>query len=321
MAVDIKCPFCGGITSGLFCKYCGFEIHILPEGVSDEIKAYEQERITKFGERLEEIARLKSELKVQTSSSKNEIEKIRRDAKMKAQSDQSKINHLTKVLDDANNKTMELESQKRHLETLKNQMEKTHKTEIKQLTKDLEQRNKGLAEATRMIILLLFTLLGCDIGFFFLNDNYKRTYKELTEKIDTLKIFENKNSILERSIKGLQLDRSVLTEKNETLKGLENEISILKESLPFIVYKTEFKWSRGWLKFYYYGIEPLSNIELKVKAFPNDSEEHSFSNSSTFIIKQGFNSDSIYLSSSLKSSKWYSFELLLDKKIVGGDRH
>ena len=50
----MNCPICNKkiALSTMFCKHCGFEIHILPEGVDDAIIAYEQERIEKYKERM-----------------------------------------------------------------------------------------------------------------------------------------------------------------------------------------------------------------------------------------------------------------------------
>ena len=59
-------------------------------------------------------------------------------------------------------------------------------------------------------------------------------------------------------------------------------------------------------------------MTLVVKAFDG---EYSFSNSTSFLVEKGHHSSSIYLSRNLDDSRWYSFELLIGNKIVGGDRH
>jgi len=51
----MNCPICNKEISldTMFCKHCGFEIHILPEDVSDAVRTYEQERIQKYKERMQ----------------------------------------------------------------------------------------------------------------------------------------------------------------------------------------------------------------------------------------------------------------------------
>lgn len=57
---------------------------------------------------------------------------------------------------------------------------------------------------------------------------------------------------------------------------------------------------------------------LTVKAFDGNS---SYSYSTNFLVEKGHHSGSIYLSRYLSGSRWYSFELLIGNKIIGGDRH
>lgn len=49
----MKCPICNHelLQNESFCPQCGFEIHILPEGVSEAVKAYENARIEKYKNR------------------------------------------------------------------------------------------------------------------------------------------------------------------------------------------------------------------------------------------------------------------------------
>ena len=51
----MNCPICNKEITlrTMFCEHCGFEIHILPEDVCDAVRAYEQERIEKYKERMQ----------------------------------------------------------------------------------------------------------------------------------------------------------------------------------------------------------------------------------------------------------------------------
>ena len=55
MSMD-KCKVCGGDLnlSDSFCPQCGFEHHILPEPVSEEVKRYEEKRIKAYKKAWEE---------------------------------------------------------------------------------------------------------------------------------------------------------------------------------------------------------------------------------------------------------------------------
>lgn len=53
----MNCPICNKELqpNDTFCPECGFEIHILPNEVSDEIVAYERERVEKYKERRHQL--------------------------------------------------------------------------------------------------------------------------------------------------------------------------------------------------------------------------------------------------------------------------
>ena len=93
-------------------------------------------------------------------------------------------------------------------------------------------------------------------------------------------------------------------------------MNFLNEMHPFIVKGSSFDFDTGWLSFDYYGLRDTT-ITVQVKAFG----DYAYSNSSNIEIEKGYHSNSIYLNSGLNSSNWYSFELLVGNKIIGGDRH
>jgi len=119
MAIAIKCPICNQTTSGIFCEHCGFEIHILPEPISDEVRLYEEEREKVYKERLAEQKRKEKVLSEQLSSAQKELENQKIVSEKTGKADQAKIDQLTK--------------------------------DLKQLSTDLEQRNKDLEKANRKV--------------------------------------------------------------------------------------------------------------------------------------------------------------------------
>lgn len=54
----MKCPICNTTlqSADAFCPTCGFEIHILPDGVSDAVGTYEHERIEKYKRLMQQMS-------------------------------------------------------------------------------------------------------------------------------------------------------------------------------------------------------------------------------------------------------------------------
>ena len=143
------------------------------------------------------------------------------------------------------------------------------------------------------------------------------TQEELSEAHQTIYNKNEKISGLNSDIESLKQN---LNDEKERRQQAEDNLDSLKSSLnqmqPFIVKSTSFNFSTGWLSFDYYGFRD-ETVDVQVRAFG----DYAYNNSSSIAIEKGYHSNSIYLSSSLNSSKWYSFELLVGNKIVGGDRH
>lgn len=169
----------------------------------------------------------------------------------------------------------------------------------------------------QLVVFLSLAILACGVGLLFLNDSLKSTQVELSEANQT--IF-NKNQKISELNDNIETLNENLREETECREQIENEFSSFKSSLndiqPFIVKSTSFNFDTGWLSFDYYSFRD-DTITIQVKAFG----ENSYSNSSSIPIEEGYHSESIYLSRDLNKSEWYSFELLINNKIVGGDMH
>lgn len=201
------------------------------------------------------------------------------------------------------------------------------KADLAQKYQDLQIEHAKVIKQKKQIQLVVFlalAILGCGIGLFFLNDNLNMTKSELADANNTISIrndtIESKNnqiSGLHRDIHNLNVS---LNEEIERREQVENDYESFKNSLnnmqPFIVKSTSFNFSSGWLSFDYYGLRDTT-VTVQVKAFGN----YAYSNSARIDIEKGYHSNSIYLSSGLNSSDWYSFELLVGNRIIGGDRH
>ena len=201
------------------------------------------------------------------------------------------------------------------------------KTEIAHKYWDLQQEHTKVLRQKKqfqLVIILFCVILSCGIGLLLLNDNLKMTKNELTEANNTISIqndsIRSKNSQisnLQRNIHNLKVDLSAEVERRESI---EEEFysfqDMISERQPLLIKSTSFNFNTGWLSFDYYGLRE-ETITMQVKAFG----DYNYSNSSNINIEKGHRSASIYLNSSLSDSNWYSFELLLNNIIVGGDRH
>ena len=164
----------------------------------------------------------------------------------------------------------------------------------------------------KYVIIMFVILLGCAIGLFALNDNLNLTRDALSNANDT--ICMQKDSLYVKSV-----EISNLHDAHQKVKSnLESLKKKICDRQPFIVKSTSFDFSSGYLRFEYYGMTD-GTVNVKVRAY-ND-EGSSYSNSSSIYIESGDNSASIFLSRGLDGGKWYSFELLKDNIILGGDRH
>lgn len=104
----MNCPICNKELqlNDTFCPECGFEIHFMPNEVSDEIVAYEQERERKYKEMIEKHSKEVEDLSEQLSSSQKELESQKKEAEAKATSDHATKDQLTQKIDEL---TKELE--------------------------------------------------------------------------------------------------------------------------------------------------------------------------------------------------------------------
>lgn len=204
--------------------------------------------------------------------------------------------------------------------------------EKKELTEKYERLQAEHAKTLRQkkqfkfVLILFIVLLGCAIGLFSLNDNLNITRDALSSANDTISMQNDSLSSKTVQISNLhtenyELERSRQAEESrrvEAENNLEDFKSKIRNRQPFIIKSTSFSFSSGYLSFDYYGMTEGS-VAVKVKAF-NDNGE-CYTNSSNIYIEEGDNSASIYVSRSLDGDKWYSFELLKDNIILGGDRH
>lgn len=173
-------------------------------------------------------------------------------------------------------------------------------------------------EQYRKVIALCLIITLCGAGLFFLKDRLDSTQENLSDANRTIQSKEKSISGMNSRI--IRLKDSLQYEKMVRIAA-ENDFSSFKSMLndmqPFIVKSTDFSFDTGWLSFDYYGLRN-ETVTLYAKAFNGD---FSYSNSASMEVKKGNNTFSIYLNNNLNGATWYSFELLIGNKIIGGDRH
>lgn len=198
------------------------------------------------------------------------------------------------------------------------------KNQYGKLKNQYDKLNKQKKQYRNVVILCLLVVL-CGIGLLFLNNTLNSTQQTLkkskSENAQKEKTIQNLNfdiSRLNGNISNLEFSLSLEQSKREKA---ETELNTLKNiymgQQPLFIKSTSFNFNSGYLSFEYYGYYEKS-VTLEVRAFDGN---YSYSNSTTFNVEEGFHSSSIYLSNNLNSSRWYTFELLIGNKIIGGDRH
>ena len=144
----MKCPICGQETSGRFCESCGFEFHVLPEGVSEEVNKYENERVERHRkafeglQKLQELERKAKDLEEKLSESKNEVNA--------SQSEISKQQvELEKQKTELEQRIAEIDQQKTEFERLHQESESKVKELEKQLTESKNAVNASQSEISK----------------------------------------------------------------------------------------------------------------------------------------------------------------------------
>lgn len=192
------------------------------------------------------------------------------------------------------------------------------------LKNQYDKLNKQKKQYRKVVLLCLIVVL-CGVGLFFLKDALNSTQQTLeqsqaenTQKGQIIQKQGSQITALNDDIKNLRY--SLSTEEDRREKA-ETELNTLKdvyqEKQPMFVKSTSYNFNTGYLSFDYYGYYE-KDITLIVRAFDGS---YSYSNSTYFSVERGNHSSSIYLNSNMNSSRWYSFELLIGNRIIGGDRH
>lgn len=216
------------------------------------------------------------------------------------------------------------------LNSYKGILSKSYK-EKQELQAKLDALEKEHAQTLRQkkqykfVLILFVVLLGCAVGLFSLNDNLNLTRHALSNAKDTISMQNDSLNARSRKISDLclrndKLNTLYLTEikkRTDVEKKYEGLQKIVTGRQPFIIKKTSFKFATGYLTIEYYGLTEGS-VDIQVKAYRSGE---AYSNTASIYVYKGDNTATVYLSSRLNGSEWYSFEVLQGNVIIGGSRH
>ena len=212
----------------------------------------------------------------------------------------SQLNSFKEVLERLNNEKTELTNQYNKLE--------------EELKKTIKQKKQY-----RFVAILFILVFGCLIGLVSLNSNLNNTISALNNAKST--ISEQNSSLTDKNgkIAYLENENQLLQTKFQITKNnLDTLQSVIAERLPFIIKSTTFDFDSGYLSIQYYG---FTNEVVKVQVRAYNDNGTSFRTSTDFNVSIGENSNEIYLTHNLNQSDWYSFVILKENIVLGGDRH
>lgn len=196
------------------------------------------------------------------------------------------------------------------------------KQELQQKLEKLQAEHKKTIRQKKqfkIVIMLILILFLCVGGLYLLNVNLNVTRENLSSAENT--ICEQKDLLDRKNDSILNLTDKNLTEtarRVEAESSLERLNSMIKSRQPFIVTRTSFNFSTGYLSFDYYGLKE-ETITLRIRAYNDDGDR--VYREIEFNVEKGTKSASVYVSSYLEGSKYYSFEIMKDNIILGGGRH
>ena len=144
----MKCPICNQETTGRFCESCGFELHVLPEGVSDEVIQYENERVERHKkafdrlQKLQEFEKKAKDLEEQLTESQNAVNEGRGEiSKQQVEWEKQKTELEQRIA--------EIDQQKTEFERLHQESESKVKELEKQLTESKNAVNASQSEISK----------------------------------------------------------------------------------------------------------------------------------------------------------------------------
>lgn len=212
----------------------------------------------------------------------------------------SQLNSFKEVLERLNKEKVELGNQY-------NKLDEEHKKTIKQ------------KKQYRFVAILFILVLGCLIGLVSLNSNLNNTISALNNAKSTISDQNNTLSNKSNQISTLENENFTLQNKfQQTKNNFDSLQAIVSERQPFIIKSTSFDFNTGYLSYRYYGFKNES-LKIQIRAY-NDNGT-SFVTTTDVDVYVGENTNEIYLNDNLNKDDWYSFVILKENIVLGGDRH
>lgn len=174
------------------------------------------------------------------------------------------------------------------------------------------------------VVLLVFLVIGCVLGIYFLYNDLNNTQSRLDEANQTISskdnVIDDKNkriSIIRDSVSSYQsLYNAEYNKRIEVEDSLLEIKSKINTYYPFVV--TSCSVDANKFSFDYYAIEQ-KDLTVTLKAV-NEKNSQIISNSHTLTFYKGGGTKELYFAYRLDAAFYYSIVLMCDGKIIAGKR-
>ena len=186
---------------------------------------------------------------------------------------------------------------------------------------ELNRQKKQYKKVVILCLAVILVVLVSGLGLFLLKDDLNATRKSLVETQSDLqeknKAVDDMNEINDSLNSNITVLEESLENGQKRRTEAEKYEGLIRNAQPFFVKRTSFSFSTGWLDVEYFGVEEkVVSLDVRIHG-----DGQSFSKTVSRDISKGDNKFSVYIDDNLNSNKWYSFELLIGNRIIGGDRH
>ena len=185
---------------------------------------------------------------------------------------------------------------------------------LRKENKELQENNQEILRQKkqfRNVILLIFVVIGCSIGIFFLYNNLNSTQWQLDKANSTIAVRNNKISRLKNSIDSLQYEYN---EEHRRKVSLEEDLLGICGQNPFVV--TNCSVVSDEFSFDYYADEE-KDVTVTLKAINNNNSEI-VANSHSITVEKGTGSMKLKFYYKLNASDYYYVVLMYDGHIIAG---
>lgn len=224
----------------------------------------------------------------------------------------------TYILKDKDYDTASLTSYKNVLIRLNKEKDSlsSNYSELKTKYEKLSEQKKQF----RNVIILIFVVIGCGVGIYFLYDNLNNTQGQLDEANNTIveknNVIDSKDNRINYLTCYIDSLQNEYREEHNRKVSLEDRLSQICSSNPFVV--TSCSVGSEEFSFDYYADEER-DVTVTLKAI-NEKNSEIVSNSHSITVYKGTGTKKLNFYYRLNSSDYYYVVLMYDGYIIAGKR-